>query len=33
MADDPQVFGMHENANIAFQQQESDSMISTILSI
>ena len=33
MADDPQVFGMHENANIAFQQQESDSMIRTMLSI
>lgn len=31
--DDPDVFGMHENANITFQSQESDKMLSTILSI
>eukprot|EP00762_Andalucia_godoyi_P001076 ANDGO_01965.mRNA.1 Dynein-1-beta heavy chain len=30
-ADDPQVFGMHENANIVFQQQESSRMLSTVL--
>lgn len=33
MTDDPQVFGMHENANITFQSRESDSIIETILSI
>lgn len=31
--DDPDVFGMHENANITFQNQESNKMIETILSI
>jgi len=31
--DTPEVFGMHENANIAYQAQESDKMIATILSI
>ena len=31
--DDPEVFGMHENANIAFQQQESENMLSSILSM
>lgn len=33
MTDDPSVFGMHENANITFQQRESDAIIETILSI
>ncbi|KRX08296.1 P-loop containing nucleoside triphosphate hydrolase [Pseudocohnilembus persalinus] len=31
--DDPEIFGMHENANITFQQQESNKLIETILSI
>lgn len=31
--DDPQVFGMHENANINYQFQESERMMTTILSI
>eukprot|EP00825_Cyclidium_porcatum_P006754 TRINITY_DN1337_c0_g1_i4.p1 TRINITY_DN1337_c0_g1~~TRINITY_DN1337_c0_g1_i4.p1 ORF type:complete len:1759 (+),score=318.71 TRINITY_DN1337_c0_g1_i4:667-5943(+) len=31
--DEPDVFGMHENANITFQNQESSKMIETILSI
>jgi dynein heavy chain len=30
-ADDPQVFGMNENANIVFQQQESSRMLSTVI--
>lgn len=30
-ADDPQVFGMHENANIVFQQQESQRMMDTVM--
>jgi len=29
----PEVFGMHENANITYQNQESDKIVSTILSI
>jgi len=33
LQEDPSVFGMHENANITYQQQESDKIISTILSI
>jgi len=31
--DDPVVFGMHENANITYQLQESNAMIDTVLSI
>ncbi|XP_072318696.1 dynein axonemal heavy chain 6 [Eucyclogobius newberryi] len=31
--DDPEVFGMHENANLAFQRQETLSFISTILDV
>ncbi len=30
---DPQIFGMHENANITFQRNESDNILRTILSI
>jgi len=33
MTDDPEVFGMHENANINYQAQESNKIIQTILSI
>ena len=33
LVDDPEVFGMHENANINYQSQESEKMINTILSI
>jgi len=29
----PEVFGMHENANISFMQQESDKIVSVVLSI
>ncbi|KAI9538399.1 Dynein heavy chain 6, axonemal [Dissostichus eleginoides] len=31
--DDPEVFGMHENANLAFQRQETMTLISTILDV
>jgi dynein heavy chain len=33
LTDDPEIFGMHENANITFQMQESQSILSTSLSI
>lgn len=33
MTDDPEVFGMHENANITFQQEETSKIIGTVLSI
>ena len=33
MIDNPEVFGLHENANITYQNQESDKIVSTILSI
>merc|ERR1711991_236086 len=31
--DDPDVFGMHENANLRFQLQRSEAMMSTVLSV
>eukprot|EP00731_Ephydatia_muelleri_P001617 Em0001g1617a len=31
--DDPEIFGMHENANIAFQNQESYALVNTILGV
>merc|ERR1711988_883131 len=31
--DDPEAFGMHENANISFQLQESGYMVDTVLSV
>ncbi|XP_053711973.1 dynein axonemal heavy chain 6-like isoform X3 [Synchiropus splendidus] len=31
--DDPEVFGMHENANLAFQRQETQTIINTIVDI
>jgi len=31
--DDPEAFGMHENANISFQMQESGYMVDTVLSV
>ncbi|XP_061765226.1 dynein axonemal heavy chain 6 [Nerophis ophidion] len=31
--DDPEVFGMHENANLAFQRQETMNLINTILDV
>ncbi|XP_065178852.1 dynein axonemal heavy chain 6-like [Sycon ciliatum] len=31
--DDPEVFGMHENANITFQIQETTSLVGTILDV
>eukprot|EP00828_Plagiopyla_frontata_P006295 TRINITY_DN1271_c0_g3_i1.p1 TRINITY_DN1271_c0_g3~~TRINITY_DN1271_c0_g3_i1.p1 ORF type:complete len:1785 (-),score=242.13 TRINITY_DN1271_c0_g3_i1:82-5436(-) len=33
LLDDPEVFGMHENANITYQAQESEKIISTIVQI
>ena len=33
LLDDPEVFGMHENANITYQSQESDKILQTIISI
>jgi len=33
LTDDPEVFGMHENANIIYQAQESQKIINTILNI
>lgn len=33
MKDPPEIFGLHENANIIFEMQESNRMIATILSI
>lgn len=33
MQDAPEIFGLHQNANITYQQQESDKIINTILSI
>ena len=31
--DEPEIFGLHENANIAFQTQETHAMISTVLDV
>lgn len=31
--DDPEIFGMHPNASIAFQRQESDRLLSTVLNV
>ena len=33
IVDNPEVFGMHDNANIAFQLQETDLIYSTVLSL
>ncbi|XP_029367943.1 dynein heavy chain 6, axonemal [Echeneis naucrates] len=33
ITDDPEVFGMHENANLAFQRQETINLINTILDV
>lgn len=33
IVDDPEVFGLHENANINYQAQESEKIVQTILSI
>ncbi|KAF7660832.1 hypothetical protein LDENG_00274280 [Lucifuga dentata] len=33
IVDDPEVFGMHENANLAFQRKETMTLISTILDV
>lgn len=33
LVDLPEVFGLHENANITYQAQESDKIVQTILSI
>ena len=33
LTDNPEVFGMHENANISYQTQESEKMIQIILNI
>ncbi|XP_064174621.1 dynein axonemal heavy chain 6 isoform X1 [Anguilla rostrata] len=33
LIDDPEIFGMHENANLAFQRQETMTVINTILEV
>jgi dynein heavy chain len=33
LKDAPEIFGMHENANITYQMQESEKIVSTVLSI
>ena len=33
LIDNPEVFGLHENANITYQNQESEKIVNTILSI
>lgn len=33
MLDNPEVFGLHDNANITYQQQETDNMMETVLEI
>ncbi|KAF4654403.1 hypothetical protein FOL47_009992, partial [Perkinsus chesapeaki] len=33
LSEAPEIFGMHDNANISFQQQESDVILNTVLSI
>ncbi|KAM6471116.1 dynein axonemal heavy chain 6 [Liasis olivaceus] len=33
LIDDPEVFGMHENANLAFQRKETNTLITTILDV
>jgi len=33
MVEPPEVFGLHENADISYQKQESDLIVETVLSI
>ena len=33
MTDDPEIFGMHDNANITYQMQEGHALIRTVLSV
>ncbi|XP_070598423.1 dynein axonemal heavy chain 6 isoform X2 [Erythrolamprus reginae] len=33
LIDDPEIFGMHENANLAFQRKETNTLITTILDV
>ncbi|XP_055488365.1 LOW QUALITY PROTEIN: dynein axonemal heavy chain 6-like [Leucoraja erinacea] len=33
LIDDPEIFGMHENANLAFQRKETSTMILTVLEV
>ncbi|XP_075717900.1 dynein axonemal heavy chain 6 [Rhinoderma darwinii] len=33
LTDDPEIFGMHENANLAFQRTETSTLINTILDV
>ncbi|GCC25591.1 hypothetical protein chiPu_0004002 [Chiloscyllium punctatum] len=33
LIDDPEIFGMHENANLAFQRNETNNMIITVLEV
>jgi dynein heavy chain len=33
MTEEPEVFGMHQNANITYQQQESEKIVATILNV
>ncbi|KAG8454285.1 hypothetical protein GDO86_000797 [Hymenochirus boettgeri] len=33
LTDDPEIFGMHENANLAFQRKETSTLINTVLDV
>ncbi|XP_060619679.2 dynein axonemal heavy chain 6 isoform X2 [Anolis sagrei] len=33
LIDDPEIFGMHENANLSFQRKETNTLINTILDV
>ncbi|XP_069834127.1 dynein axonemal heavy chain 6 [Dendropsophus ebraccatus] len=33
LTDDPEIFGMHENANLAFQRKETSTLVNTILDV
>ncbi|XP_015279206.1 PREDICTED: dynein heavy chain 6, axonemal [Gekko japonicus] len=33
LSDDPEIFGMHENANLAFQRKETHTLLTTILEV
>ncbi|XP_030047949.1 dynein axonemal heavy chain 6 [Microcaecilia unicolor] len=33
LTDDPEIFGMHENANLVFQRKETNTLINTILEV
>jgi len=33
LQDNPEIFGLHDNANISYQKQESDNIVDIVLSI